>query len=177
MSAARRILVTAAFDDSGTLIRAIRVMREKGFAILDAYSPHEAQEIAEAMELPESRIGWIVLIAGLLGFASTLLLQEYGAAVSYPLNIGGRPLNSIPAFICTSFEMGVLWAVAGAVFGMLIINRLPALDDPIFQTPGFGRATSDSYFLAIAVASRGEADAARAALAAIRPRSIAEVAA
>jgi hypothetical protein len=73
-------------------------------------------------------------------------------AVNYPLNVGGRPLNSWPLFIPVTFESAILCAALSGIFGMLVLNGLPCLYHPVFGVAGFERVTSDRFFLCIETA-------------------------
>ena len=91
----------------------------------------------------------IVLISGLSGGASGFLLQWWISAAAYPLDVGGRPLFSWPAFIPVTFELTILFAAFGSLIGMLVLNGLPAPYHPVFHVPQFRSATTDGFFLAI----------------------------
>ena len=117
-----------------------------------------------------------VLIGGLLGCMSGYALQYWISAVSYPINVGGRPYNSWPAFVVVTFEMTILFAGLAAVLGMLALNGLPMPYHPVFNVPRFAFATRDRFFLII-FSSDGKYDAVatRAFLETLGPRSISEV--
>ena len=91
----------------------------------------------------------IFLIGGLIGCASGYGLQYWVSVIAYPLNIGGRPLHSWPAFIPVTFELTILCAALFAVLGMLALNGLPRPHHPLFAIPQFSRASVDGYFLGI----------------------------
>lgn len=166
----------AEFDSPSDLVAAARRTHEAGYRTIDAYSPFPVEELAEAIGFHHDRVALVVLIGGLLGCLSGYLMQYWVAAVTYPVNIGGRPMNSWPAFIVVTFEMTILFAGLAAVFGMLALNGLPMPNHPVFNVPRFAFATKDRFFL-IVFSSDPKYDAAdtRRFLEGLGPRSIAEV--
>src|SRR5947209_984650 len=129
--------VIAEFPDPERLISAIHRTRAEGYEIIEAYTPYPIEEVWEAIGHPKSRVPLLVLIGGLLGCAGGYGLQYWVSAVTYPLNIGGRPFHSWPAFIPVTFECTILIAGLFAVLGMLILNGLPMPYHPVFQVPRF----------------------------------------
>lgn len=142
----------AEFGNPGDLIVATRRARADGYRRMDAYTPYPIEELAEALEFHHTRIPQVVLVGGLIGCIGGFLLQYYTAVVAYPLNIGGRPLNSWPAFIPVTFETTVLAAALAAVLGMLALNGLPTPHHPVFNAERFKFATRDRFFLCIEAA-------------------------
>jgi hypothetical protein len=141
--------IVAEFRDADELVEASRQAHAAGYREVEAYSPLPVEGLAEAIGFHRSRMPLVVLIGGIVGFAGGWALQYYAAAIAYPLNIGGRPLNSWPSFIPVVFEMTVLFAALSAVLGMLAMNGLPRPHHPLFAIPQFDRATQDRFFLCI----------------------------
>ena len=139
----------AEFVDPNDLIAAARGAHAAGYRKMDAYSPFPVEGLAEALGLRDHRLPRIVLIGGLIGGTAGYLLQYYVSVIAYPLNIGGRPLHSWPAFIPVTFETTVLVAALSAVLGMLALNGLPMPYHPVFNVPRFALATRDRFFLCI----------------------------
>lgn len=141
--------VVAAFAEPRTLIAAVHAAREAGYRDLDAYTPFPVEELNEALDLHHSRLPLLVFGAGVFGAVAGYGLQYYCAAIAYPLNIGGRPIHSWPAFIPVTFETTVLFSALATVLGMLAMNGLPAPYHPMFHVPDFDLASRDRFFLCI----------------------------
>ena len=166
----------AEFDNPNDLLAATTRARVEGYRQMDAYTPFPVEGLAEALGFQHTRVPLIVLIGGLVGCATGYLMQYYLAAIDYPLNIGGRPLNSWPAFIPITFELTILVAALSAVLGMLALNGLPMPYHPVFHVPRFALATRDRFFLCIeATDPKFERDATRRFLERLAPREVSEV--
>lgn len=139
----------AEFTDPDHLVKATQAAYDEGYRMMDAYSPFPIEELPHALGLKKSKVSLTVLIGGILGGLGGYLLQWYCEVYSYPLNVGGRPLHSWPAFIVITFEMTILFAAFAAVFGMLTMNGLPKPYHPVFNAPRFELATRDRFFLCI----------------------------
>jgi len=139
----------AEFDDPGSLVAAAHHAYQHGYRTMDAYSPFPIEELHEALGASHTRLPLVVLIGGLVGGLGGYALQYWAAAVTYPLNIGGKPLNSWPAFIPITFECTILGAALSAVLGMLALNGLPQPFHPVFNVPRFALASRDRFFLCI----------------------------
>jgi hypothetical protein len=137
------------FERPDALVRAVREVRAAGYRRVEAHVPFMVEGLAEALDLRHTAIPLLVLAGGLTGAAGGYFMQWYGMAIWYPLNVGGRPLNSWPMFIPLTFELAVLVGGLTAVFGMLALNRLPMPYHPLFNVPRFARATQDRFFLAV----------------------------
>jgi hypothetical protein len=139
----------AEFADPAALVKAGEEAHEHGYRVMDGYSPFHVEGLAHAIGFHRTKLPYVVLFAGMLGAAAGFLLQYYAAAVDYPVNVGGRPPLSWPAFIPITFECTVLFAALGAVLGMLMMNGLPMPYHPVFNVPRFEVASSTGFFLCI----------------------------
>jgi hypothetical protein len=139
----------AEFGDQDALVLATRKVREAGYTKLDAYTPYPVEGLAEALGFQRSRVPLVVLAGGILGAAGGYFLQYWLNVLDYPLNVGGRPLNSIPSWIIVTFEMTILSAALFAVLGMLALNGLPRPNHPVFNVPEFALASTNRFFLAV----------------------------
>ena len=117
--------------------------------LMDAYSPFPVDGLAEAIGFSRTRVPLIVLIGGLIGCVGGFYLQYWVAVIDYPINIGGRPLNSWPSFIPVTFELTILIASLFAFFGVLALNRLPMPYHPVFNVERFELASRNRFFLCI----------------------------
>src|SRR5450432_3469047 len=139
----------AEFDTPTDIVDAARRTSEAGYKKIDAYSPFPIEELAEAIGFHHNGVALIALIGGLLGLFGGFMLQWWVNTISYPVNIGGRPPNSWPAFIPVTFEMTILGAALSAVLGMLALNKLPQPYHPLFNVDQFQFASRDRFFICI----------------------------
>ncbi|HET6568165.1 MAG TPA: quinol:electron acceptor oxidoreductase subunit ActD [Rhodothermales bacterium] len=144
--------LAAEFPTAEDLLHAARDVYAAGYRKMDAYTPFPVEGLSEALDLRDHRIPLIVLLGALAGGCGAFIMMSYSAVFDYPLNVGGRPLFSWPAFIPITFEMMVLFGGLAGLAGMLVLNRLPKLYHPIFSVDGFERASRDRFFLAVEAA-------------------------
>jgi hypothetical protein len=139
----------AEFATPGDLYHACERVRDAGFTKWDAHTPFPVHGLESAMGLRRSPLPWIVLVMGLTGLAAGFALQVWVHTSAYPLVISGKPYFAWPAFIPVTFELGILFAALGAVFGMFALNRLPMHHHPLFKSKVFERVTDDAFFISI----------------------------
>ena len=144
----------AEFDSVDDVVAAARAVRRAGFLRWDVHSPFPIHGIDFAMGIKPTILPWLVLGAGLTGLVGGLLLQWYTNSFDYKFLISGKPAFSVPAFIPVTFELTILFASLTAVFGMLILNRLPRLYNPLFKHERFRRVTNDRFFIYIDATDR-----------------------
>jgi ActD protein len=168
--------VMAEFGDPSSLVAAANRAREEGYRRMDAYSPFPIAELHDALGEHHSRLPLVVLISGLFGCIGGYGLQYWVSAIAYPINVGGKPLDSWPAFIPVTFECTILAAALAAVLGMLALNGLPMPYHPVFNVPRFALASRDRFFLVIeARDAKFELEQTRRFLETLDPREVTTV--
>jgi len=167
----------AEFDDPTSLVTAAEKARHEGYRCMDAYSPFPIEELHEALGSQHTRLPLIVLIGGLCGCIGGYGLQYWVSVITYPLNIGGKPLHSWPAFIPVTFECTILAAALACVLGMLALNGLPMPYHPVFNLPRFALASRNRFFLCIESKDpKFELEGTRRFLESLEPREVSTVA-
>jgi hypothetical protein len=141
--------IMAEFEGPNELVHAARRVYEAGYRRINGYSPYPIEELSEAIGFTRSSLPLIVFIGGLVGGIGGFLMQYWIEVINYPINVGGKPYNSWPAFIPITFECTVLVAAFSAVRGMLVLNKLPQPYHPVFNAPNFALATRDRFFLVV----------------------------
>lgn len=139
----------AEFTTAGELVAAAEAAREAGYRHIEAYAPFHVEGLAEAVGFERNRVASITFFGALLGGFSGWFMQWYSAVVDYPINVGGRPLNSWPMFVPVIFELAVLGGALAAFFAVLFGNRLPDLSYPVFAAPDFDLAMRNRFFLCL----------------------------
>ena len=139
----------AEFSGPEPLVRAAKKLHAAGYRRIEGYTPYPVPGLPEAIHFRPVSIPVIFLVAALLSGFAGYLMQWYASVIAYPLNIGGRPLHSWPAFIPITFESAILGGVLGGAFGMIVLNRLPRYHHPISNVERFRAASSDGFFLCI----------------------------
>ncbi len=139
----------AKFGSEEALVEAARRVREAGFERVEAYSPVPVAEVTTVLRRSRSRLPAWVLLGAIAGGSLAYGTQWYANVVDYPLNVGGRALHSWPAFIPITFEMAILGGGVVAFVGALAMGGLPRLEHPVFEMPGFERASVDRFMICI----------------------------
>lgn len=163
-------VIHAVFDREEDLLRAADGAQRDGWRIVEIYSPYPLHATARLLRLPRSRLPRAAFVFGTLGVACALWFQFWASAWDWPLNVGGRPWNSLPAFVPVTFEMMVLCAGLGAVLLMLIVCRLY----PGRPTSLPSRKVTDASFVLEAWGPQSEADTMRRLFLACQASSIQE---
>lgn len=167
----------AEFADGDALIDSVQRARAAGYWRIEAYSPFPLERMPEALDFRSNRVPLITLLGGLTGGIGGYFMQWYSAVIDYPINSGGRPLHSWPAFIPATFELTVLGAALAGFFGMLALNGLPKLYHPVFNAKHFDLASRNRFFLCLRADTEGfDKDKAREMLESLKPMVIEEVA-
>jgi len=168
--------IMAEFGTAEQLLASTRAAYQAGYRQMDAYSPYAIEGLAEALGFTKTRLPLITLLGGIVGGLTAYVMQWYSAVLDYPLNVGGRPLHSWPAFIPITFELTVLFAAIAGLIGMLWLNRLPKPYHPVFNVPEFKLASQNRFFLCIEARDRlFRADEVKQLLEQQSPISVAEV--
>ena len=151
MSAQKKLLV-GFFEGEGEILSATRAARQAGFQIDDVYTPYAVHGMDDALGMPQSRLSWVTFLAGLSGLVLMLTFEWWMTAVAWPINVGGKPFFSLPAYIPVAFEFTVLCAGLCSVAALFVVAKL---------YPGKERAvlagvTNDRFALAVSVAEADE---------------------
>lgn len=143
--------VLAEFANPAELLHAAQKLNDLGYRKFETWSPFPIHGMDDAMGLTGSKVPWISLGGGLTGLSIGLLLQWWTGAVDYPMVIGGKPYFAWQFALPVTFELSILLAAFGTVFGMFALNMMPRPYHPLDKVPAFKRVTDDKFFLSIEV--------------------------
>ncbi len=142
--------VVAVFDTAEAVKNAAARLRQQGYRSLEAYTPYPVEGLERIIHPQRKRLlPRLMFGAAVLGAAWGYWIQYWDEALNYPLNVGGRPYNSWPAFTVSTFEFMLLVTMAAGFFGMLAVSRLPRLYHPVFEASAFARASRDRFLVCI----------------------------
>lgn len=164
----------AEFGTQERLIEAARALRARGYRKLEAFTPFPVDGLPALLGYRDKKVPTAMLIGGAAGALLGFLMQVY-TNLDFPIRIGGRGLVAVPAFMLITFEMLVLGAALSGIATMLIANRLPRLNHPVFEVDRFDLSADDRFFIAILAGRSFDRDAAGKALAQLKPDAIVEV--
>jgi hypothetical protein len=142
--------VIAVFDTAEAVRNAAAHLRDAGFRAFEAYTPYPVEGLDQIVDPgPKPFLPLLMFCAAILGAAWGYWIQYWDEAVNYPINVGGRPHNSWPAFMVGTFEFMLLVTIAAGLIGMLAASRLPKLYHPLFEAGAFGRASRDRFVICV----------------------------
>jgi hypothetical protein len=166
----------AEFATARALRDAVRAARGAGYRDLEAYTPFHVEGLAGELGPAHNRIAAYTLAGGAAGGVAVYLLEWYSAVIDYPLNVGGRPYHSWPAFFIVALEAAILCAALTAFLAMLALNGLPRLRHPVFGAANFSLADGDRFYLCVRASDPAyDAGAVGALLSALHPLTVTEV--
>jgi hypothetical protein len=142
----------AEFDTPEALLAAVEALVDRGYRALNTFAPYPMHDAEHALGLRRSRIPFAIFPIAVLSAAFGYWVQWYTNAVAYPLNAGGRPAHALPPFILITFETCILFSSFATLVGLLLSMGLPELWHPVFEVPGFERASIDRFWLGVAEA-------------------------
>jgi hypothetical protein len=166
----------AEFDRVESLLDCAERVRAAGYRHVDAYTPFPVHGLAERLGNVPARLPYLTLLGGVIGAAGGYGMQYWASVISYPMNVGGRPYHSWPAFMPVVFELGVLGAALFTVLGMLALNGLPMPYHPVFNVAQFRLASRNRFFLCLQARDpHFDVHSARALLDQLSPLAVYEV--
>jgi hypothetical protein len=154
-------MLLAAFSGGDALRATARKARTEGFQSLDAFTPYPVEGLVQELSPQASHVRIAMFVGGMGIAALAYGLEWYSAVIAYPIDSGGRPLNSWPTFVMFPFAIGIFAAAVAGLIAFFVQSGLPRLHYPLFEIDGFRRASQDSFLLAIA-APQADRDRQRA---------------
>lgn len=139
----------AEFKTPADALHAAEKLRDEGLRRWDVYSPYPIHGMDKAMGLKNSKVGWFTFIGGVSGYTLGMLMIWFMNAFDYRIPVGGKPMFSPFSAFPPSYELTILLGAFGALFGMLILNRLPRHYHPLLKHRRFKLATHDRFFVVI----------------------------
>ena len=141
----------AEFRKAADILHAAQKVRDAGYRKWDVFTPFPVHGMDKAMGLKNSKVGWFAFLGGVTGYTSGMLMIWWMNAYDYPIVVGGKPMFSPHGAFPPSYELTILLGAFGSLFGMLFLNRLPRLYNPLLKNKRFSLVTHDRYFLVVEV--------------------------
>jgi len=168
--------LAAEFNSPEEIIAAAEKASAAGYKKMDAYTPFPIEDLPNALGQKETRLGWVVLSMALIGALTGFFMQYYANTHYYPLNAGGKPLNSWPNFVIITFEFTILFSAFTSGLFMLGRNGLPRPYHPIFNLEKSENITGDKFVLCIEARDKNfSLDKTKDFLASLNPNYVEEV--
>jgi len=145
----RPYALIAEFESAADILHAAVHVRDAGFRRWDVHTPFPIHGMDDAMGLKNSKVGWFTFFGGMTGFTTGMSMIWWMNKWDYPVVVGGKPLFSPMFAFPVSYELTILLASFGTIFGMLFLNKLPRLYNPLLKCRTFNRASHDRFYLAI----------------------------
>ena len=149
MSASKPYGMIAEFTNAAGVMHAAEKVRDAGFRKWDVFTPFPVHGMDRAMGLKNSKVGWFTFLGGVAGYTTGMLMIWWMNAYDYPIVVGGKPLFSPIFSFPVAYELTILLGAFGSLFGMLFLNRLPRLYNPLFRSARFTQVTHDKFFIVV----------------------------
>ena len=153
-------MLLAEFSSSEALLGAARATRERNLRVIDAFTPVPVEGLAELIGVAPTRIRLIMFIGGMTVAVLFYALEFYSAVINYPVNSGGRPLDSWLPFMLPPFATGIFGAALAGLIALFVTTGLPQLHHPLFAIEGFERVSQDRFVLLLERPEAAQDDAA-----------------
>jgi Protein of unknown function (DUF3341) len=139
------------FDTPGAALDTARLLRELGFRAVEGYTPYPVEGLDDVIGPDRNPVllPIMIFVGAVIGAGGGWFIQYWDEVLNYPINVGGRPYNSWPAFVVSGLEITLLFAIAAGFFGLWLVCRLPRLYHPIFAADAFERASRDRFVLCV----------------------------
>jgi len=125
--------LAAIFETEDSILAAAKRMREMGMNKFEAITPYPVHGMEEACGIKRSFIPYVAFVAGLTGLALGTLFTWWTSAVNWPINVGGKPFFSLPAFVPVMFELTILFSALASVGALFAVCGLPKINPPIID--------------------------------------------
>lgn len=122
--------VAGIWEDEHEFVEAARKTHEAGHKNIEAISPYPLHGIDDAIGIPRSFIPWVTFTFGTIGCLFGIWFTWWTSSQDWAINVGGKPMWSLAAFIPVIFECTILLSALSSVGAMIVLNGLPKVDPP-----------------------------------------------